>query len=130
MDVEHTSSAEFSLWLRWNGIPWIGDNEWDFDSKCMAVNHALRHGLRPRLIAPLPDCLRDCLLHPLLELFEIVEPIPESSEEDTQEAKENSKRWIAGVLSRRGHRAHRKTVLWARYRRRRLHRRNHHGVFL
>lgn len=50
VDVEHTSDFEFTAWLRWNGIPFTGDAEWTFDSKCAIINYALSHGLRPRLI--------------------------------------------------------------------------------
>lgn len=51
VDVEHSSNAEFTAWLRWNGIPFTGPEEWTFDSKCAIINHVLRQGFKPRLIA-------------------------------------------------------------------------------
>ena len=56
VDVEHTSDFEFTAWLRWNGIPFRGMEEWTFDSKCAIINYALRNGLRPRLIAWPENC--------------------------------------------------------------------------
>lgn len=56
VDVEHASDFEFTAWLRWNGIPFRGLEEWTFDSKCAVINYALRNGLRPRLIAMPQNC--------------------------------------------------------------------------
>ncbi len=57
VDVEHASDYEFTSWLRWNGIPFVGLEEWTFDSKCAIINHALRNGLKPRLMALPENCL-------------------------------------------------------------------------
>lgn len=51
VDVEHASNYEFTAWLRWNGIPFTGMEEWTFDSKCAILNYALQQGLKPRLVA-------------------------------------------------------------------------------
>ncbi len=51
VDVEHASDYEFSAWLTWNGVPFTGESEWTFDSKCAVINHALQHGVRLRLVA-------------------------------------------------------------------------------
>ncbi len=51
VDVEHASDYEFSAWLRWNGVPFTGEAEWTFDSKCAVINYAASHGLKLRLIA-------------------------------------------------------------------------------
>src|SRR6266550_6212146 len=51
VDVEHASNAEFTDWVRWNEIPFIGSEIWSFDSKCGIINHALRFGFKLRLIA-------------------------------------------------------------------------------
>lgn len=56
VDVEHASNVEFTAWLRWNGIPFRGLEEWTFDSKCAIINYALRHGLKPRLMAIPGNC--------------------------------------------------------------------------
>jgi hypothetical protein len=49
--VEYSSSAEFTAWVKWNGIPFTGLEEWTFDSKCGIINHALKFGMKLRLIA-------------------------------------------------------------------------------
>jgi hypothetical protein len=72
VDVEHASNYEFTAWVRWNGIPFTGLEEWTFDSKCAIINHALRNGLRPRIMAPLPNCLE-----PVSELLEQLFDVPE-----------------------------------------------------
>jgi len=68
VDVEHATNSEFSAWLIWNGIPFTGSNEWSFDSKCAVINHALKAGLKPRLIA-----LPKSYFGIILELFQYPE---------------------------------------------------------
>ena len=69
VDVEHTSNYEFTAWLVWNGIPFTGLSEWTFDSKCAIINHALRNGLRPRLMAFPENCSGI-----VLTLFDVPKP--------------------------------------------------------
>jgi len=73
VDVEHASDVEFSAWLHWNGIPFTGSSEWTFDSKCAVINYALRHGLKPRLIARPGNCFGI-----VSELFVWPEPPPQT----------------------------------------------------
>ncbi len=56
VDVEHASHFEFTAWLKWNGIPFRGLEEWTFDSKCAIINYALAHGLKPRLVERPGNC--------------------------------------------------------------------------
>jgi hypothetical protein len=130
LDLEHASREDFGAWVVWNGVPLKGEVIWNFDNRCAVVNHCIQEGLKLRIIAPLPTNLET-----FWQLVEVVEPAPEAAQPNTKVVEELvagkvEKRWIAGVLSPRGHRPHRKTVLWARYHRRRLHRRNHYGLFL
>lgn len=69
VDVEHTTSEEFTSWLHWTGIPFTGSSEWNFDSKCAIINYALSQGVKPRLIAN-PGSSLEYLLH----LFEVPKP--------------------------------------------------------
>ncbi len=126
-DLEHASRDDFGAWVVWNGVPLDGEVIWNFDNRCAVVNHCIQEGLKLRIIAPLPTNLET-----FWKLFEVVEPASEAAQPDTKIAEElkAEKRWLSGVLSHRCHHPHRKTVLWARYRHRRLHRRNSHVVFL
>ena len=65
VDVEHSSDKEFQTWVAENNIPVDDDGitEWDFDNKIGVINHAIQHGLKPRIVAPFPN---------YSELFEVV----------------------------------------------------------
>ncbi len=130
LDLEYASRDDFGAWVVWNGVPLDGGVIWNFDNRCAVVNHCIQEGLKLRIIAPLPTNLAT-----FWQLFEVVEPASEATQPDAKvveesESEKAEKRWLPGVLSHRCHRPHRKTVLWARYRRRRLQRKNHYGVSL
>jgi hypothetical protein len=70
VDAEHATDFEFTSWLRWNGVPFVGLPIWTFDNRCAVVNHALRHGVKLRIVtSPPANCLRN-----VSELFVFPEP--------------------------------------------------------
>lgn len=78
VDVEHASDYEFTCWLRWNGIPFTGLTTWTFDNRCAVINHALRNGVKPRLVSVPPErCLRT-----VCELFVFPQPAPQDDGDD------------------------------------------------
>ncbi|MBA2287525.1 MAG: hypothetical protein H0W02_18785 [Ktedonobacteraceae bacterium] len=70
VDVEHVTDEEFERFVQASAIPIIdgGIVFWNFWDRCGAINYALRRGIKPRLVGPLPNYLAN-----YSELFVITE---------------------------------------------------------